>query len=73
MGTLTNTLLAEIFAVVPDTQVTQDKVQLESLEFGSDQRVAYEHSAVGSGKSLVFVGCQVCWKDHLDFSCHNLS
>ena len=18
----------------------------------------------------VFVGCQLCWKDHLDFSCH---
>ncbi|XP_072045143.1 coiled-coil and C2 domain-containing protein 2A-like isoform X2 [Amphiura filiformis] len=48
-GTLINTLLAEIFAVVPDTQVTQDKVQLESLDFGSDQRVTYEHSAVGSG------------------------
>ena len=49
-GTLINTLLAEIFAVVPDTQVTQDKVQLETLDFGSDQRVTYEHSAVGSGE-----------------------
>ena len=50
-GLLSNTLLAEIYSAVPETQVTSDKVHLEEFEFSSDQHVAFDHSAVGSGES----------------------
>ncbi|XP_038057381.1 coiled-coil and C2 domain-containing protein 2A-like isoform X2 [Patiria miniata] len=55
-GVLSNTLLAEIYSAVPETQVTADKIHLEEFEFSSDQHIAYDHSAVGSGVSFQLGG-----------------
>eukprot|EP00058_Branchiostoma_floridae_P024122 XP_002609612.1 hypothetical protein BRAFLDRAFT_87833 [Branchiostoma floridae] len=53
-GTLSNTLLAEVYAGIPEAAITSGNVELEDLEFSSDQRVAYDHEAVGSGVMFSF-------------------
>ncbi|KAI8501504.1 Coiled-coil and C2 domain-containing protein 2A [Branchiostoma belcheri] len=53
-GALSNTLLAEVYAGIPEAAVTSGNVELEDLEFSSDQRVAYDHEGVGSGVMFSF-------------------
>ena len=47
---LSNNLLANIYLNAPNTQMTSDKVQIDQFEFSSDQKVTFDHSAVGSGE-----------------------
>ncbi|XP_077862043.1 coiled-coil and C2 domain-containing protein 2A-like [Saccoglossus kowalevskii] len=44
-----STVLAQVFIAIPDAQVTSKNVQIEELEFSSDQKVAFNHQGVGSG------------------------
>ncbi|XP_033097939.1 coiled-coil and C2 domain-containing protein 2A-like isoform X1 [Anneissia japonica] len=44
-----NNMLAEVFLAIPATRITTDVVDLEEFDFSSDQKIAYTHSAVGSG------------------------
>ena len=53
---LSSMLLSDAYAIIPDASVVADNVQLEEMEFSSDQKVAHNHEAVGSGTSLSF-----CW------------
>ncbi|XP_071836357.1 coiled-coil and C2 domain-containing protein 2A-like [Apostichopus japonicus] len=48
-GVTGNICLADLFLPVPDTQVTSGKALLEEIEFSSDHKVTFDHSAVGSG------------------------
>ena len=47
---LGNHMMAELCAPIPDTSVTSKSVQLEELEFSSDQRINHSHEGVGSGE-----------------------
>ena len=47
---ITNTLLSDVYAMIPDPSTTTDNVQLEELDFSSDQRVNHAHEGVGSGE-----------------------
>ncbi|XP_041483934.1 coiled-coil and C2 domain-containing protein 2A-like isoform X2 [Lytechinus variegatus] len=48
-GILSNNHLANVFLNAPNTQMTSDKVHVDQFEFSSDQKVDFDHSAVGSG------------------------
>ncbi|XP_023931754.1 coiled-coil and C2 domain-containing protein 2A-like, partial [Lingula anatina] len=51
---LSNSMLAEIYAAVPEATVTADTVQLEEMEFSSDITVTHVHEGVGSGIPFSF-------------------
>ncbi|XP_070555815.1 coiled-coil and C2 domain-containing protein 2A-like isoform X3 [Ptychodera flava] len=48
-GSFSDTMLAEVYAAIPEPQVTTSNVQIEELDFSSDQKVSYGHEGVGSG------------------------
>ena len=47
---LTTDRLAEVFAVIPEANVTAETVQLDNMDFSSDARVNHSHEGVGSGE-----------------------
>lgn len=46
---LSSTLLAVLYAPIPDANLTTSNVQLENMEFSSDIIKQHGHIAVGSG------------------------
>ncbi|XP_077980820.1 coiled-coil and C2 domain-containing protein 2A-like [Glandiceps talaboti] len=48
-GTFQSSLLAEVYAAIPEAQMTSSNVQIEELDFSSDQKVTFHHEGVGSG------------------------
>ncbi|XP_046545533.1 LOW QUALITY PROTEIN: coiled-coil and C2 domain-containing protein 2A-like [Haliotis rubra] len=52
---LSSTMLAELYCAIPEASVTSQNVQLEEIEFSSDQRVHYSHEGVGSAVPFSFV------------------
>ncbi|XP_030838722.1 coiled-coil and C2 domain-containing protein 2A isoform X2 [Strongylocentrotus purpuratus] len=48
-GVLSSNHLANVYLNAPSTQMTSDKVHVDQFEFSSDQKVEFDHSAVGSG------------------------
>ena len=48
---LTSTLLAEVYAPIPDVNMTGENIVLNELEFSSSQKIVHSHGGVGSGKS----------------------
>ncbi len=48
---MSSTLLAEVYAPVPDVNSTGGNMQLSELEFSSSQKNTHSHAGVGSGKS----------------------
>ena len=47
---MTSTLLAEVYAPIPDVNMTGDNVLMNELEFSSSQKMSHSHAGVGSGK-----------------------
>ncbi|XP_071964631.1 coiled-coil and C2 domain-containing protein 2A-like isoform X2 [Antedon mediterranea] len=47
-----NNMIAEVFLPIPDTRMTSDVVELEEIDFSSDHKRSYNHSAVGSGYTV---------------------
>lgn len=44
-----NTLLSELFVGIPDSQVTADTLELDTLQFSCHTTVSHSHEGVGSG------------------------
>ncbi|XP_023679549.2 coiled-coil and C2 domain-containing protein 2A isoform X5 [Paramormyrops kingsleyae] len=49
-----SSLLAEVFVPLPDTTVLTGSAPFQELEFGSSQRVAFDHEGVGSDVPFSF-------------------
>ena len=49
---LSSELLSEVYAVIPEVNVTSETAQLDDMEFSSDQRVSHHHEGVGSGQYM---------------------
>ncbi|KAL8612721.1 hypothetical protein ACOMHN_025372 [Nucella lapillus] len=47
-------LLAELYAAIPEASVTSQSVQLEEMEFSSDDTIQMAHEGVGSGVAFKF-------------------
>ena len=47
---LQSKLIAEVYLPIPEASQMSGRVELESLEFSSDQQVFYRHAGVGSGE-----------------------
>ena len=59
-----NTLLSDVFALIPDASITSDNVQLEELQFSSEQKQGHPREGVGSGMivcSHIFIYGWVVW------------
>lgn len=48
-GRLTSTVLADVYAAIPEATVTPNVVTLDEIEFSSDRVVRYDHEGIGSG------------------------
>lgn len=46
---MSSQLLAELYAAIPDASVTSQSIQLEEMDFSSDEKIHFGHDAVGSG------------------------
>ncbi|KAK2193955.1 hypothetical protein NP493_4g07037 [Ridgeia piscesae] len=55
---LTSTLLAEVYAPIPDVNMTGDNVLLNELEFSSSQKISHTHAGVGSDVQMTFAVCE---------------
>ena len=51
---VTNNLLTEVFVAIPESNATSDSVELDILDFSSDNRISYSHEGVGSGVPFSF-------------------
>uniref|UniRef100_X1Z7B6 C2 domain-containing protein n=1 Tax=Capitella teleta TaxID=283909 RepID=X1Z7B6_CAPTE len=51
---LSVTLLSEVYAAIPPSNLTVDNVQLDVLDFSSDQRLSHSHEGVGSNVAFSF-------------------
>ena len=49
---MNSTLMAVVYAAIPEPNVTTENVSLEEIEFSSDVIKAHPHAGVGSGKFL---------------------
>ena len=47
---LSSRLLAELYTAIPEASVTSQSVQLEEMEFSSDEKIQFAHEGVGSGE-----------------------
>ena len=60
-----STLLSEVYAVIPECNVTADIVNLDDMEFSSNVRVVHSHEGVGSGKSILYLTLYLKYKASL--------
>ncbi len=51
---LSSTLISELYIGIPDSNVTSDNLELDILDFSSDNRVSHAHEGVGSGFPFSF-------------------
>ena len=47
---MTNKVIAENFLPIPEVTRLSGRVDMEPLEFSSNQQVVYKHEGVGSGE-----------------------
>lgn len=55
MSVIKDRLLATVYAAIPPTTLTSEsEVELDSLEFATEQKRTHNHEAVGSGNCVTF-------------------
>ena len=50
---MSSRLLAELYTAIPEASVTSQSVQLEEMEFSSDEKIEFGHEGVGSGEMIL--------------------